>query len=143
MVFRIENTCFRLIKNFKNAFNINDFTNLYVIEVLDKYKYIVGDLSDGKLRLRGFDDENRNINDLDDYLKKSCVFEAPYFILIKIDIQAYESLKNKDLVVDESGIIHTYVLKKEAFDKENLNLESNEYETPNISINPDKLNELY
>lgn len=81
---------YELIKNYRNAFNEEDFLNS-VTDYYYDYDYIVGDIAYSKLRLKGFYDNNnrkvKNINNykyIDDYLKKYCAVDCKYFIVKKI-----------------------------------------------------------
>ena len=82
---------YELIKDYKEGFNKEDITNLY-LDYFKDYDYIVGDYAYSKLRLKGFcNKENsmlNNINDydnVDDYIKNECAYECKYFILKKIE----------------------------------------------------------
>lgn len=54
MVFKSKKGYYEIITNFKNAFNLANFEEAYIEECFDKYPYVVGDLSDNILRLKGF-----------------------------------------------------------------------------------------
>ncbi|MBS9334774.1 YutD family protein [Fructobacillus sp. M1-13] len=75
-----------LVFNFKEAFTEEGLALRYT-PLLKQYDYVVGDLSAGQLRLRGFYHEERNvsadqkIDTLADYLYETVNFGAPYFIL--------------------------------------------------------------
>ena len=45
---------FKLIKNVKEAFDVVKFEDKFIEECFQKYDYLVGDVSDGILRLKGF-----------------------------------------------------------------------------------------
>lgn len=86
----IDGKEYELIKNYRNAFNEEDFLNS-VTDYYYDYDYIVGDIAYSKLRLKGFYDNNnrkvKNINNykyIDDYLKKYCAVDCKYFIVKKI-----------------------------------------------------------
>ncbi len=87
----IEGKQYELIKNYKDAYDEEEFFNKYT-EYFYDYDYIVGDIAYGKLRLKGFyDSKNKkakninNFNNVDDYLKKYCAVDCKYFIFKKID----------------------------------------------------------
>lgn len=87
----VENNKYELIKNYKDGFELEDFINHYT-DFFNDYDYIVGDIAYGKLRLKGFYDDNnkkaKNINNykyLDKYLIDNCATECKYFILKKIN----------------------------------------------------------
>ena len=60
MVFKSKKGYYQLIADFKKAFDIEIFEHTYVEECFDRYPYIVGDLSDGKLRLKGFTTDDKD-----------------------------------------------------------------------------------
>ena len=126
MTIKSRKGLYEIVAVFKDAFNLEKFEECYIEECLDKYPYIVGDLSDGLLRLKGFSFDARKENyykNIPAYLEKSCVFEAPYYILRRLkDESEYEKLKDKPINI--IPIPNHLVIDKENFDKENLNLES-------------------
>lgn len=69
---------FELIKDYKEAFEMLAFNERYV-SFLDRYTYIVGDLSAEMLRLKGF--TTKNYETIPDYLMESCTPNAPFFVL--------------------------------------------------------------
>lgn len=78
---------YNLIKNYKEAFNEEEFKNK-VTEYFIDFDYIVGDIAYDKLRLKGFTKKsnklNNKINDFDrveDYIKENCAYGCKYFIL--------------------------------------------------------------
>jgi len=82
---------YEVIKDYKDAFNTEDITNLYT-DYFKGYDYILGDYAYNKLRLKGFCDSNNEmfneINDyskIDEYIKAECAYECKYFILKKIE----------------------------------------------------------
>ena len=86
----VENNSYELIKDYKGAFDLDDFISHYT-EFFDDYDYLVGDIAYGKLRLKGFCNRLNKIcnkiNDIkykDDYIKNLCSYECRYFILEKI-----------------------------------------------------------
>ena len=89
MKIEIENYKYELIKNYKDAFNEEEFKEKYTDYFYD-YDYIIGDLSYGKLRLKGFCDKKNikcnRINDIkykDNYIKELCSYDCRYFIIKK------------------------------------------------------------
>ena len=89
MIIEVEDKKYELIKNYKDAFDKDEFILKYTDYFYD-YDYIVGDIAYGKLRLKGFyDDKNKKVNkinnykNLDNYLKNNCANECKYFILKK------------------------------------------------------------
>ncbi|BDG30843.1 hypothetical protein PthBH41_05550 [Parageobacillus thermoglucosidasius] len=86
----INNICYELVENVKNAFNEEAFRARYA-DILSKYDYIVGDWGYNQLRLRGFfDDHNQRatydtkISTLSEYLYEYCNFGCAYFVLRKV-----------------------------------------------------------
>ena len=86
----INNHCYELVENVKNAFNEEAFRARYA-DILAKYDYIVGDWGYNQLRLRGFfDDHNQKatydtkISTLPEYLYEYCNFGCAYFVLRKV-----------------------------------------------------------
>lgn len=86
----VENNNYELIKDYRDAFNLEDFTSKYTDYFYD-YDYIVGDIAYNKLRLKGFyDKKNKKVKEinnyelLDNYLTNNCANDCKYFILKKI-----------------------------------------------------------
>ena len=46
---------YKVESNYRDAFRLEAFEEKYIEECFDKYLYIVGDISSGILRLKGFD----------------------------------------------------------------------------------------
>ena len=87
----VDNNNYELIKDYKNAFDIEDFQSHYT-DYYDNYDYLVGDIAYNKLRLKGFyDDTNKkakpinNYKNLKKYLEEDCAVDCKYFILKKIN----------------------------------------------------------
>jgi uncharacterized protein YutD len=83
-----EHGNFRIIKDYREALEILAFNERYV-DYLDRYKYIVGDYSSDMLRLKGF--TSKNYETIPDYLIESCIPNAPYFVLERIEEVASNS----------------------------------------------------
>ncbi len=86
----IENNEYEIIKDYKDAFDKDIFTESYT-DYFEDYDYIVGDIAYGKLRLKGFYDEKNkkvkkinNYKDVEKYLENNCATECAHFILKKI-----------------------------------------------------------
>lgn len=86
----VQEKKYELIKDYKNAFDLEEFTNHYT-DYFENYDYIVGDIAYSKLRLKGFYDSNnkkvKEINDyknIEKYFKENCAVDCKYFILKKI-----------------------------------------------------------
>ena len=89
-IIEVENNKYEIIKDYKNAFDLADFTSHYT-DFFSDYDYLVGDIAYNKLRLKGFyDAKNKKVNkinnyrDLDKYLSDYCATDCKYFILKKI-----------------------------------------------------------
>ncbi len=136
---------FKLERNFRNAFVKETFEEKYIEECFDRYLYLVGDISSGILRLKGFDANPRSKNYyqyMDDYLESSCAMGCPYYVLKRLKTTAeVEKVLKEKTPVDEDGI-KIRPLIKESFDRESLILESSLKEKPSIRIDTGKINRL-
>lgn len=88
----IRDFSYELIENYKDGFDLNEVT-LKLTDYFDDYDYVVGDWAYGKLRLKGFcDQENQlfrkinDINKLEDYIKSDCAYDCRYFVLKKLKV---------------------------------------------------------
>ncbi len=84
-----------IIKNYKDAFNKTVFLDRYVKEAFVNHEFIVGDLSGGELRLKGFNgvkQKSAYFRRIPEYLIEHCQFDCPHFILFKKDLKK-EDLK--------------------------------------------------
>ncbi len=88
----VDGKKYKLVKDYKDAFNEEEFLSRFTDYFYD-YDYIVGDISYGKLRLKGFNLKNssgfNSINDysrLEKYLKENCSYDCKYFILKKENV---------------------------------------------------------
>lgn len=146
MLIKCPKGYYHLERNFRDAFNEEAFCEAYLEECFDNDLYIVGDISAGLLRLKGFNNDPKSPNYygfIDDYLEVSCVIGSPYYVLKRIKESDYDKLKDNEKLskTDESGfVINT--LEKENFDKESLVLNSNPKEKPNIDIDMKKINSI-
>lgn len=136
---------FKVESNYRDAFRLDAFELNYIEECFDKYLYIVGDISSGLLRLKGFDDNHKSKNYyglIDDYLQFSCAMGCPYYILKRLtsDDEYQKELANPSDVKTDGFVIHP--LKKESFDKEGIVLETTPAVRPNISIDPQRINNI-
>lgn len=89
MIIEIDNNKYKLVKDYKDAFNKEEFESRYT-SYFENYDYIVGDIAYSKLRLKGFCKKGNKllnkINDysnLDKYIKDNCAFDCKYFVLEK------------------------------------------------------------
>lgn len=90
MKIEVNNQQYELIKNYKEAFEEEDFMSKCTDYFYD-YDYLVGDIAYGKLRLKGFYDEKskkvnkiNNFKNIDEYLVQYCAPDCKHFILKKI-----------------------------------------------------------
>lgn len=90
MNIEVNNIKYELIKNYKEAFDKEEFISKCTDYFYD-YDYIVGDIAYGKLRLKGFYDEKskkvkkiNNFKNVDEYLKNYCATDCKYYIIKKI-----------------------------------------------------------
>ena len=51
MVIKSQKGCFEILKNVRDAFDINKFELLYIEEIYDNYDYLVLDIADQKMRI--------------------------------------------------------------------------------------------
>ena len=87
MVIKTEKGMYKVEKNYRDAFQLEAFVDKYIEECFDKYPYIVGDISAGILRSKGFDADPKSDNYygyIDDYLELSCAFGCPFYVLKRI-----------------------------------------------------------
>lgn len=136
---------YKVETNFRDAFRLEAFEEKYIEECFDKYMYIVGDVSSGILRLKGFDTNPKSKNYfgfIEDYLEVSCAMGCPYYVLkrIKSDNEYQKELSKPSQVKTEGFIVNP--LQKESFDKENLILETTLKTKPNVLIDSNKINAI-
>lgn len=118
---------FLLLKNYKDAFDKNTFELRY-INTFDKYDFIVGDVSSGMLRLKGFLKSGKNsFIKIPDYLDQFCNYNTPYFILEKIDNNIDEK-KEKEKEEILAQIFSKYQKYIEEIEKEELEKEAKRLE---------------
>lgn len=88
MIFETEFGKFKLLKNHRQAFDLDAFVARYDEPSLKTYDVLVGDVSSDKLRLKGFDPKNKNKKKqskfIPDYLNECCNYNTPYYILERI-----------------------------------------------------------
>lgn len=90
MTIESNGNTYKLIKDYKNGFDRDEFLNKCT-DYFKDYDYIVGDIAYSKLRLKGFNKkENKKWNKINDYsnlekyIKDNCAFDCKYFVLEKI-----------------------------------------------------------
>ena len=79
-IIEINNKKYQVMTNYRDAINIEELETK-ITDYFDNFDYIVGDISYGKLRLKGFNSKtNKNFkdyNDVDrvnDYIKNNCAY---------------------------------------------------------------------
>ena len=82
MTIKVEENEYKLIKDYKNAFDEEMFKERYT-SYFENYDYIVGDIAYSKLRLKGFNKIN-DYKNLEKYIKDNCAYDCKYFVLEKI-----------------------------------------------------------
>ena len=90
MIIEVENVKYKLIKDYRDAFDKELFLSKYT-SFFEPYDYLVGDIAYSKLRLKGFaNKDNKVFNKINDYknvakyIKENCAYDCKYFILEKI-----------------------------------------------------------
>ncbi len=137
---------FHLQKNYKEAFALEEFESKYIEECLDKYLYIVGDLSSNILRLKGFDNDPNSpsyIKNVDDYLEFSCAYGCPYYVLRRVtNEESYNRLPEHKKKVNTEARFSITPIVKENFDKESLVLKSTPKVKTNVVIDMHRINSI-
>lgn len=90
MIVDTEHGTYELIKNYKECFDLLAFNEKYVDVAFDRYQYLVGDVSAGILRIKGFNSDPkspRGYKSIPDYLNESCNVNTAYFILKRIKLK--------------------------------------------------------
>jgi len=78
---------YELLQNEREAFDLAKFESKYLPEYFDKYQYLVGDLSDDILRLKGFSNDKKSpvyFHYIPEYLTESCSYNCRYYILKRV-----------------------------------------------------------
>lgn len=88
--YKVNDNLYKLVVNYKEQFNYEHFISRYN-NILDKYDFIVGDISYEQLRLKGFyyNDckhvpRDLKISSLEDYLVEYCNADCAYFVLERL-----------------------------------------------------------
>lgn len=138
MVIRTKKGFFEVLKNVKDAFNIENFEQCYIEEWYDQFTYIVGDISDNRLRLKGFS-TNPSSRDyfqyIPEYLIESCNYKPAYFILKRCNEEFYNKNSHdhqtEEITQGDTEVLH---IEKENFNYETLVLEHTQKNNPHIVI---------
>ena len=87
---------YKVIKDYGETVSTIDFGEI-VTDYYDNFDYIVGDWAYGKVRLKGFYNNNHNlvknfnnIDNVEDYINNSCAYGCKHFILEKIKNKTVE-----------------------------------------------------
>ncbi|MFH0766823.1 MAG: YutD-like domain-containing protein [Bacillota bacterium] len=78
---------FELIKDHREAFDLVKFQERYVDVAFDRYTYLVGDMSSGMLRIKGFNSDPKSPNGykrIPDYLNESCQVNCAHYVLKRV-----------------------------------------------------------
>ncbi len=143
MIIKNDKGTYFLERNYRDAWNEGAFIDKYIEECYDKYPYLVGDISSGILRLKGFNNDPKGsdyIGNVDDYLETSCAIGCAYYLLKRIKNDEIE--KHEKLETSTTSDIHITPIQKVAFDKEQLVLESNPKKKANIVLDIDRVNSI-
>ncbi len=146
MVIKTKKGFFEVLKNVRDALDIEKFEEAYLEEYYDSYDYIVGDIASDTLRLKGFRKNDGQYKKIPDYLSESCVYKCAFYILRRINEKEYLSLfeyykknPNKELTLGDD---HVPQIEKVNYDKENLVLESTNGNHPNIVLDMQRINKI-
>lgn len=138
MVVETKKGYFEILKNVREAFNVEQFEDYYIEEMHDKYDFIVLDIADDKPRIKGFE-KNPSSKDyfhyIMEYVIESCNYLAPYCILRRINEKEFNEHKNdkiNDEITKPFGVITP--IEKENFDKDSLVLDHTSPDEKNISF---------
>ena len=97
---------FELLKNERDAFILDKFEARYLPEYFDKYAYLVGDIADDILRLKGFSLDSKSNNYfhyIPEYITESCAYNCKYYILKRIKQNQNSHNKNNNKKRDEAN----------------------------------------
>ena len=88
---------FEILKNERDAFVLDVFEKRYLPEYFDKYVYLVGDIADDILRLKGFSLDSKSNNYfhyIPEYITESCAYNCKYYILRRVKPNQQHNNKN-------------------------------------------------
>jgi len=94
MIIETEHGKYKLIKNHREAFDLEQFNARFVDVAFARYPYLVGDVASGILRIKGFSSNKKSANGfkfIPDYISESCNFNTPYYILKKYNEKEKEN----------------------------------------------------
>ena len=87
--YEINGNLYELEKDDDGVFDLDEVKS-FMTDYFDKFDYVFGDFAYSRLRLKGFMDKGKKVNDikyLDNYIKDYCAYGAKYFLLKKIKKQ--------------------------------------------------------
>lgn len=87
MIIKTEHGTYEILKDYREAFDLEAFNLKYVNVAFDRYQYLVGDMASGLLRIKGFNSDAkspRGFKAIPDYLNESCNYNTAYFILRRV-----------------------------------------------------------
>lgn len=135
MVIKTNKGFYMVLKNVRGSYNQTLFEEHYIEEIYDKYEYLVLDIADEKMRIKGFSKSDTII----DYVIESCNFLCPYTILKRVDEEFYnvhKEEKETEEITKPFGVIET--MEQENFDKDTLKLETSAKEEAHIYFDVNK-----
>lgn len=144
MIIKNDKGMFFLERNYRDAWNEQAFIEKYIEECYDKYPYIIGDISSGILRLKGFNNDPKGpdyVGNVDEYLETSCALGCAYYLLKRLKSNE-ECEKYRDKETTTTSDIHITPIQKVSYDKDTLVLESNPKKTPNIVLDIERVNSI-
>ncbi len=90
MEIKLLNCKYIILKNEREALDEEVLKDLFT-DYFEDFDYILGDWSYGKLRLKGFNDQDNpnykainDINTVEEYLENYCAFGCRHFLLKKV-----------------------------------------------------------
>ena len=100
---------FELLKNERDAFDLTKFEEKYLEEYFYKYPYLVGDLADDILRIKGFSTDPKSkayFHYIPEYITESCAYHCKYYILKRVgtpeEVINYEEEAKEEIKVDNN-----------------------------------------
>ena len=103
MIIKNEKGIYFLERNYRDAWQEQAFIDKYIEECYDKYPYLVGDISSGILRLKGFNSDPKGpdfVGNVDDYLETSCAIGCAYYLLKRIKPEEIDKYQNNCHQID-------------------------------------------
>lgn len=89
-IIKVKDKNYQVMRNVKEALNVLELEEK-LTDYFDNFDYIVGDISYGKLRLKGFNSRtNKNFKDINDvdkveeYIENNCAYGCKWFMISEI-----------------------------------------------------------